>query len=203
MRHPSLFELRRTGGARVQIPSPRPQTDYRSPITDYRSPIPQLPIRDRAVGSVQHWDRRRWLSDLCDQLSSIWNKLNTEARSLIWPHFAVTEIKRLRQVWFLLRLRPQYLHENRAGEGPAGVYQSCSRDRAGEVRYKPDIVRLTECSQFVKLGHSSCIRERNPRIVDQMSFDQLVNIPTIAKLFSYRNRNFNLLPERPINAGVL
>ena len=54
----------------------------------------------------------------------------------------------------------------------------------------------------MKLGDPAGIRDRHPAIVNEALLDELVAVPTIAELLAYRDRNFDLTAQGPVDAGI-
>src|SRR5947209_1221086 len=87
------------------------------------------------------------------------------------------------------------LHQQRTGKSSEAVHQRSCRYRTSEMRHDTNEMSFADGRDFHHLGDSSDVGQGGTKVVDIVVFDQLVEVPTIAPLFSRSERNFYAAAE--------
>src|SRR5262249_42688090 len=164
--------------------------------------ISTSPICDCPVRPPKDFDRLVTRREFSGQSQFRRIERNAQSRAVIRPQLTVFVIEMLRQIRDVELIRSRQLHQHRARKSGADVNQRGLRNRAGEMRRQPDVMRLAHCGLFNVLGDATAVRNASAVVIDQMLLDHFVEFPPRPKLLADRDRNFYLFAKLAVYAGV-
>ena len=77
------------------------------------------------------------------------------------------------------------------------------RDWSGEVRDQSDIVRFTQCRNLHELRNAAHVRHRGAAVVDEMRFQQSIDVPAISELLAHGDGHLDLPAQLAVDLGIL
>jgi len=114
----------------------------------------------------------------------------------------MAEIVALRQMRVRSLSLAEHFHQHRSRENSAGMDQCGFRNRPREVRDQTDVVRLAEGEDLHVLGDASYVRQSDTCVVNELLFDQRVDVPPGSELLADRNGYFDVRAEFLIDLGI-